>query len=568
MGAGNRSGRSPLIAARIRPITRGVRSAAHGAQSLASLLTSWKPGSTRSTVATSLGLGITAAFLALSLGPGQPAAHPSAALQPETVAWEGNVSAKSAELVLPEQPATPSTLPIEDASAGAAEVVMAPAPTALPRPDVHVSSQIDEDLRPRLSSRTGTRPAEEPAPTPTKTPIREITRYTVVEGDTVSGLAERYHISPETIVRANHLDNPESLSPGQVLVILPMSGQLHVVVEGDVIVDLATRYQVIPEDIIVANQLTDANALKVGQTLVIPDGPVAPREAAPAEPKPGERPLAPIKYKVVEGDTISGIAQKHGISAESIAWSNPGIADLDSLQVGQTLVLPPVTGLLHTVAAGDTVSDVAAYYNASATEIINVNSLQEPFALSIGQTLIVPGGEPPAPLAAAAPPTPTPRPPAAAPRPAPTAKPPAAPARVPAPAPAPAVVVASSGSARSTAASIAMRYVGYAYAWGGASPSTGFDCSGLTSFAYRQAGRPLPRDLWGQLNSGSRVSRGNLQVGDLVFFQNTYTAGLSHVGIYVGGDRFVHAASERTGVITTSLSDPYWSSRYVGASRP
>jgi cell wall-associated NlpC family hydrolase len=53
-----------------------------------------------------------------------------------------------------------------------------------------------------------------------------------------------------------------------------------------------------------------------------------------------------------------------------------------------------------------------------------------------------------------------------------------------------------------------------------------------------------------------------------VFFQNTYTAGLSHVGIYVGGGRFVHAGSQVTGVLTSSLNDAYWSAHYYGATRP
>ena len=86
---------------------------------------------------------------------------------------------------------------------------------------------------------------------------------------------------------------------------------------------------------------------------------------------------------------------------------------------------------------------------------------------------------------------------------------------------------------------------------------------------FGQTGKWIPNhDLWGQMQSGPRVGRDNLQAGDLVFFANTYMAGLSHVGIYIGGGRFIHAGSERTGVTVTSLGDPYWAPRYYGASRP
>ncbi|HLG50801.1 MAG TPA: NlpC/P60 family protein, partial [Chloroflexota bacterium] len=81
-------------------------------------------------------------------------------------------------------------------------------------------------------------------------------------------------------------------------------------------------------------------------------------------------------------------------------------------------------------------------------------------------------------------------------------------------------------------------------------------------------GIPIARDMWGQLQSGPRVSRSNLQPGDIVFFANTYQSGLSHDGIYIGGGRFINAVDYGIGVAVRSLSDPYWSSRYFGAVRP
>src|SRR5262249_42590269 len=170
-----------------------------------------------------------------------------------------------------------------------------------------------------------------------------------------------------------------------------------------------------------------------------------------------------------------------------------------------------------------------------------------------------PRGAPPAAAApvAAAPP---PRPVAAAPAPRPRAAA-VVPARPAPPPPAP-----SSGGGWSIVG-IASKYLGYPYVWGGTSPRTGFDCSGFVSYVYRAAGDPIPRDLWGQLQSGTRVSRWSLSPGDIVFFANTYEAGLSHDGIYIGGGRFIHAADYGIGVEVSSLSDAYWSAHYYSATR-
>ncbi len=118
-------------------------------------------------------------------------------------------------------------------------------------------------------------------------------------------------------------------------------------------------------------------------------------------------------------------------------------------------------------------------------------------------------------------------------------------------------------------AAIARKYVGYRYAWAGSSPQVGFDCSGLDEHVYQEAGIPIPpHDLWGQMNTGPMIPRGELQPGDLVFFQNTYKPGLSHGGIYLGNAQFVHATDEGSGVQISSLSEDYWTVRFLAASRP
>ncbi len=105
----------------------------------------------------------------------------------------------------------------------------------------------------------------------------------------------------------------------------------------------------------------------------------------------------------------------------------------------------------------------------------------------------------------------------------------------------------------------ALRFLGVPYVFGGTS-SSGFDCSGYVQHVFAMAGIHLPRTADAQYYAGAHVRE--LRPGDLVFFQ-TYLPGPSHVGIYLGHGRFVHASSH--GVMVSSLSEPYWENRYLGA---
>ncbi|MEO6835913.1 MAG: C40 family peptidase [Candidatus Tumulicola sp.] len=109
----------------------------------------------------------------------------------------------------------------------------------------------------------------------------------------------------------------------------------------------------------------------------------------------------------------------------------------------------------------------------------------------------------------------------------------------------------------------ALRFLGTPYVFGGTTPS-GFDCSAFVQHVYGMAGISLPRTADAQYDYG-KPAFGGPRVGDLVFFE-TYTEGVSHVGIYLGKGEFVHASSSH-GVMVSKLSDSYWKSRYVGAKR-
>ena len=125
----------------------------------------------------------------------------------------------------------------------------------------------------------------------------------------------------------------------------------------------------------------------------------------------------------------------------------------------------------------------------------------------------------------------------------------------------------SGGASGNSLVSYAMRYLGYPYVWATHGPSS-FDCSGFTYWVVLNVlGRDIGAGTWTQVSAGSSVSRGNLQPGDLVFFQNTYAAGLSHVGMYIGNNQFIHAENESTGVRISDLNSSYYSSRWYGGVR-
>lgn len=113
----------------------------------------------------------------------------------------------------------------------------------------------------------------------------------------------------------------------------------------------------------------------------------------------------------------------------------------------------------------------------------------------------------------------------------------------------------------------AMSLLGVAYRFGGTSPSTGMDCSGFMQYIFRRTMQvSLPRTAAEQAQMGVQVSRSALQAGDMVFF-NTSGRRISHVGLYIGNDRFIHAPRTGKNIEITSLSNKYWSRRYITARR-
>lgn len=115
--------------------------------------------------------------------------------------------------------------------------------------------------------------------------------------------------------------------------------------------------------------------------------------------------------------------------------------------------------------------------------------------------------------------------------------------------------------------SFAQQYLGYRYVLGGTTPSSGFDCSGFVYYVFNSNGYSISRSLYAQASTGTAVSKSELQPGDVVFFNNTSSGALGHVGIYIGDGMMVHAANSKRGVVTDTINSGYYNTYYYSARR-
>jgi len=320
----------------------------------------------------------------------------------------------------------------------------------------------------------------------------------------------------------------------------------YTVKSGDCLWTVASANGVTVDQIKQLNGLS-TEMLQIGQVLKLTAAPTA-KPAAPTAPLVPVNTANTSSYVVKAGDNLWGIATAHGMTVAQIKQLNGLSSDL--LHAGQVIqlkgaavpaatpaapVTPPVTPApapapapaanesLYVIQAGDSLWSIAQLYGTSIDNIRALNGLTGD-ALIAGDTLKVSG-------------TTT------------------------------AVTVSRAGNNATGSRVIAKaaQYLGTPYRYGGAAPG-GFDCSGFTSYIFKQFGISLNRTAAGQYSQGSTVSKANLIAGDLVFFNTS--GGISHVGIYTGNGKFIHSSSPRSGgVIYSALSESYYASRYVGARR-
>ena len=258
-----------------------------------------------------------------------------------------------------------------------------------------------------------------------------------------------------------------------------------------------------------------------------------------------EKEIANNIYIIKSGDTLSAIAKAKQVSIQNIVSVNK-LADPNSLSIGQKLIIPgaasntAVAGEVpavteaptekYIVKSGDTITSIARSTGITANLIISANKLADPNKLSIGQVLVLPGRNNTA------------------------------------------VSRSDQRQHETNSQNQATALIEYAktlldtpYSYGSSGPNY-FDCSGFTMTAFSQIGIELPHSSSLQSKEGDLVEKDRLIPGDLVFF-NTSGKGISHVGIYIGDNSFIHASSTQKKVVITPMADNYFAKRYVTARR-
>jgi LysM repeat protein len=266
----------------------------------------------------------------------------------------------------------------------------------------------------------------------TKTTVTPPATHTVTAGDTVSSIAARYGLATASVLAANGLGWKSLIFPGQVLKLtnaavapapapapVASSGGRYTIVKGDTISGIAARFGVSTSSVLTANGLSASSIIYPGQTIAIPGGTLAttPVSSVTPAPVPAPAPSNGSTYVIASGDTVSSIAAKFGVSVQAILDAN-GLQRSSIIYAGRTLTIPgaslaiapvssvspieandppstpvvgPPTGASYVIASGDTVSSIAAKFGVSVQAILDANGLQRSSIIYAGRTLTIPG---------------------------------------------------------------------------------------------------------------------------------------------------------------------------------
>lgn len=317
----------------------------------------------------------------------------------------------------------------------------------------------------------------------------------------------------------------------------------YTVQKGDTLSRIATKHKTNVSSLKSLNQLS-SDKIYINQVLKVANT-TTPARAVKATTTP---PVSTVKYHtVVSGDSLSKIASLYKVTVSDVQkWNNltstlifPGqkfVVSKPNAATTAPVTTPstskPVqdtapsnsTGITeYIVKSGDNLSRIGSVYGITVQELKTLNGLNSDM-IYVGQKLLVSKKS-----AAPAPPT---------------------------------VTIPESSDV--PAISFAKTLMGIPYVWGGSTPS-GFDCSGFVYYVLNQTGTKIGRySTEGYYSRSYYVDQP--QVGDLVFFENTYKQGISHMGFYIGNNEFIHADGTK-GVMITNLDNPYYKERFDGFKR-
>lgn len=379
--------------------------------------------------------------------------------------------------------------------------------------------------------------------------------HTVQKGDSLWKIATKYQTSVSELKKLNNLNSdflqvnqklkvpaPAQPAPTVAASTTASSTSVYVVKSGDYLGKIAKQFNTTVQDLKSLNGL-NSDRIYMGQALKV-NGKTETTTPASAVTSPVESTSSSV-YTVVSGDTLSKIGVQYKMSVAELKKLNS--LSSDRIYVGQklkvsrnaTVTTPtpatPVTSPVetaktseYTVKSGDTLGKISQQYKMTLQKLKDLNGLKSDM-IYVGQKLKVSGET----------------------------------TVVTTPAPAPATE-APVGEFATAFVEAAKGVMGVPYVWAG-STINGFDCSGFIYYAANTAGYKI-----GRYSAAGYHSRtfyvDQPQPGDLVFFENTYKAGISHLGIYIGDNQFIHA-DEKKGITISNLSNPYYTAHFDGFKR-
>ncbi|QFK72908.1 LysM peptidoglycan-binding domain-containing protein [Pradoshia sp. D12] len=391
--------------------------------------------------------------------------------------------------------------------------------------------------------------------------------YTIKKGDTLSAIANKSGTTVAALKQANQLKS-DLIYPNQVLKIISTSptkpattkktaqakipsqtssAKTYKVVSGDSLSKIAAKYKVSINNLIEWNNLKSTiiypnQVLKVSRTTAVINQPVTTSPKSPSTSKT-------TVYVVKSGDSLSQIGKKYGLTVAKLKTLNNLKSDL--IYVGQKLKVAvltttnppkqptvpktptPSTNTTYSVRGGDTLGRISQQYGMTVAQLKSLNNLKSDM-IYVGQTLKLSGNS----------------------------------ASKPAPKQDEIVRDDSDsqiGNSTFTSRLIdeSKKVIGTKYVFGGTSTS-GFDCSGFIYYVFNKAGYDINRySAAGYYDRSYYVD--NPKPGDLVFFENTYKKGISHLGIYIGNNQFINA--DNSGVRIVSLSNSYYKKHFSSFKR-